>query len=320
LRSNAEIRRRTARLVTALLLVGSAAGADAASARRGTSSAAFLRFSRSAREAALADTHAGATGAAAVGVQPAALGETPGVLFTRNEAAGGAIHVDDVSAAQRWSRGRSAGFSLLHASAGPVDQTDDTGSSVGDFTPRDIAATLGGAWDRSQVSLGASLTYLSSKLVHTAHAVTAGAGLKWRAPDGRTAVSLTGDNLAGRLRFVDESAPLPRAVRLGVDERWGRWSTVAEIVSPNDDALYAAGGAEVTLGAAPWRFALRAGLNQARAGRGGGGVSAGAGLAGDSWTLDYAWAPGGDLGDDHLFTFGWRLRPPDMSQPETPTR
>lgn len=255
-----------------------------------------------------------------MGKNPAAIGEGTGALASRNESTGGEIALDYMAASRRVGRQSAGGISLLHVSGGNIDQTDDAGQSVGGFTPRDVAATAAFETEAGPFSAGVSLSYLYSKIIHAAHAVTAGAGAEWKSVDRKTRVGFYATNIAGQFQYVDAKEPLPRSVRAGVRHDVGMVGVVLEGVSPSDDAPYVAGGVELTIHREIWIFALRGGCDGARARLrdGAGGLGAGAGLSNGTWSLDYAWSPGGDIGDDHLFTLGLRFKPSAASAPTSP--
>jgi len=304
--------------MTAIFLAVTSSPARAAPARAGTAAGVFLRLARTARAGLLGNCGTGAVGPSALGRNPAALGERPGLAASRNQATGGEISVDHVAAARRFGRRSAGGISVLHVSGGGIDQTDDNGQRVGGFTPRDIAATLGGSRFWGPFSAGFTVSFLHSKIIHTAHAVTTGAGAQWQSSDLRTRAGLYASNISGRLRYVNAKEPLPREVRAGIRREFRRAGVVLEGAYPRDNAAYVAGGVELNFQREAWGFALRTGFDGARARSrsGAGGVGAGAGISTGRWSLDYAWSPGGDIGDDHLFTLGMRFKPSVASVPK----
>ena len=129
----------------------------------------------------------------------------------------------------------------------------------------------------------------------------------WRG--GEYTAGLSVSNLGPGIKFVDKRYDLPLVIRAGVsrrlDERGALLSLEAD--KPSDNYLSFAAGVEYPL---TGRLALRSGYRYRLHGNELGawsGFSAGAGVAFDRLTFDYAFSPFGALGNSHRFSVNLRF-------------
>jgi hypothetical protein len=129
---------------------------------------------------------------------------------------------------------------------------------------------------------------------------------RWRGGD--YAAGLAVQNLGPGIKFVSSRYPLPLAFKSGLSRRFQDGSVLAlEADKPVDNYPAFTLGGEYPLTA---RLALRAGYRWRLYGNELGawsGFSAGAGVAFESVSFDYAFTPFGDLGNSHRFSLNYRF-------------
>ncbi|MCX5794167.1 MAG: PorV/PorQ family protein [Elusimicrobia bacterium] len=210
----------------------------------------------------------------------------------------------------------AVGVGVLYLNSGQLEAVDNTGTATGDrFTPQDFAALLawGGALTRS-IDAGVGVKYISSRIKDVAATGAADFGIRLRGHPGGMpyTLALSVHNLGGRLKYNQESDPLPLQVALSQSLRPTRnISLSVDVVAPRDNRIYPAFGAEFRSAVGPnLSAAVRAGyegrtMGSDLASLSGLGLGAGLGVA--RFTLDYAWMPYGLLGDTHRFTLSYRF-------------
>lgn len=314
--------RRTRSWRAALLLGALAAPAGAQSfnsGATGTSSAEFLRLGVSARAAALGEAFSAVVDdASSLFYNPAGMAAVTknALSFTHSP------YLADTSCdyggyVRKLQQGNAWGVGVQYFGAGDIQQTDAAGQDVAVVRPYGLAVTGAYAqpvWTGEGVpdfmrggSIGLSMKYVRQQLVRSAWTVGFGAGFQSRFfEDGRLRFAAALDNVGGRLRFDQESDPLPVTLRAGA--LWKAAPDIAwsfEALFPRDAPPAAAVGAEYDQG---W-FALRAGLNTTTLGEVAGfsGVTAGLGFRQEGWSVDYALAPFGVLGLAHRISLSVRF-------------
>lgn len=280
---------------------------------RGLTAAQFLKVPPSARFAALGGCGLALRGPDSFFLNPAgaaAVDPGAGSASASYEALlGGASRTGLV-----FSRGSSAGvFSagLLYNDASPGEALDGAGSGSGaGFAAYDAAAGAGWARSYGWGDLGFNLKYLKSRLAEASGASAAlDAGFIVRAvPPSRTELALALRNFGPPLKLGGEKAALPSELAGGL--RW-KYSDVLNIFLegrlPSDHSPFLAFAGEWLLPYAEASgLALRAGFNFKNYSDHGfmGTFAGGFGLRFAGLTLDYAFAPYGDLGAAHRMTAG----------------
>ncbi len=268
---------------------------------------------------------AGASGAEAVFLNPAALGkvlpESPSEAALEYDALLESAYTG--SAAYARPAGASGAFAagLIYASQGAQTRYSAVGDATGKFTPNDLA--LGGWYARrlGGLTLAGGLKLIRSALDDRS-GVTAAADIGATAKhvadlgDGELDVGAALQHLGPPLKLGGASDPLPARLRAG-----GLWRATPNVDAafdlnlPVDADPYVSVGFEARLAAAkagskkPWTVSARGGYdqNRARGVEGFAGFSAGAGFDFAALRLDYAWIPFGDLGSQNKITVAFRF-------------
>lgn len=209
------------------------------------------------------------------------------------------------------------GVALLYQNSGHIAEVDNAGVPTGDnLSPQDMALIVAwGATLARGLDAGVGIKYVSSKIKGSANAGAIDIGGRWRTwlpGDVPYALSLSGHNLGGALKFREEGDPLPLMVVLGQALRPFKAVTFTlDLTASRDRSLYPSFGTE-------WRVPMQQGLSAAlRAGYDGrlkgsdvdglSGVCFGGGLGVQRFTFDYAWSPAGALGASHKLSASYRF-------------
>lgn len=272
----------------------------------------FLNIPVDARALGMGEASQGSgLGAAGSFANPAALStlKAHDVYFTHSFLPAG-VSYDHVAWAAAF-KNHYFGLSHHHVSYGTLEGRDNAGGLSGDFAPSDNAYTASwaariGSWP---AALGVSGRYVESKIADKASTWTMDAGARWNWTDEVT-LGLSGSNLGGKLRFDQESAPLPAVVKGGLTWRPVLQASISlDAVGPVYSPSYAAIGAEY------WatvegvgQAAARIGYNSRSPELGAfSGLRAGVGFNWKMVTFDYAFSPSGDLGDAHHLGISYRF-------------
>jgi hypothetical protein len=305
-------------LVLAMVLLSQAARLCAAEA----SSAQFLNLGFGARALGMGEAFtAVADDISAVHYNPAGLagqGERREALLSH------ALHLQDTSISQLAYAARGWGYSAYYFNSGKLEGRSDSGAVTGDFTATDFALAVSRGVKRGGFELGATGRVISQRIkTYEAFSMAAdlGALYRFRGTPYSAGAALT--NFGTRVKFRDESYPLPLRLRVGGAARFEEKSTLvaADAEFPNDGPALLRLGAEYT-GARPlalrlgWRTAtgrqrdavLGSDFGDSTSGVAGlYGLFAGFGFKYAEFSLDYALLPYGDLGSAHRFSLGLRF-------------
>lgn len=295
-------------------------GAYAASA--GNAAGQVLKIGAGARQAALGDT------GTALG------GDSLSVFW--NPAGLGAVDRCSVSASHsRWFE--EVGYSVVSAACptknsgvfaagwqflgyGSMDSLDNTGAKDGKLNPseRVLSASWGLASADKSLAFGATAKQFSMTIDRSASALAADFGLLKTYPGFSLGAAVK--NAGQKIKFNRASENLPQLVKLGARAVLGRAALLADL-SSSKDGSWLSGGAEYTLvpghDAAP--VALRAGYST-RAKAKGVNFTAGCGITEESWLLDYAFAPYGDLGVTHHLSVSYLFAGPGAAKKKAAPR
>ena len=299
-----------------MLAVCLPAGAYASGA--GTTAAPFLKAAMSPRAVAMGGAFSAlADDSGAVFVNPAGLAQ-----FDKREAAlDFSTYLQDAKMGNLSYAGmvndNRFGFGATFMTVGGLEKrglTDSVGAvpEIGTFDASDLAITLAYAKKDFSPDLmprldgGFAVKFIRSAIdTKTAFAVAVDAGAIYHATE-KINLSMAVQNLGTRMKFVDESDPLPLNLRAGAAYSFSVKGLPAllalDMVKERGDDASALLGAEVIVAN---KFPVRLGYN----GRNddGSGIAAGLGYIHNNFNFDYAFAPFKDLGSTHRFsvTYMW---------------
>ena len=307
-----------------LVCILTAAGGSARAAE--SSAAQFLSLGFGARALGMGETFvAVADDVSAVYYNPAGLAKRPAAGNKDAELlVSHSWHIQSMGLTQLAYARSPLGFSLTYFSAGEMEGRDDNGNPASEFTAEDFSVSGGYAVKRGRLSAGAALKGLRQRIKSSlASAVCADAGLLYDFSGAPVTVGLAVSNIGTRVRFKEDSFPLPLVYRAGVSARGGRSfpATFAlETDFPNDAPAVFRGGVEYT---GFELIALRVGYrtsppSQRRAitGAGFGGSSGlgelyglfmGLGFSLSPVKVEYALLPYGELGNSHRFSLSMKF-------------
>ncbi|MCK5583287.1 MAG: PorV/PorQ family protein [Elusimicrobiales bacterium] len=283
----------------------------------GTTAANFLKVSMNARAIAMGGAFSAlADDSGAIFSNPAGLagftGQELGFGFTtylEGSKMGNISYAADVS-------GNRFGFGMTALNISGIERrglNDSAGivSSLGDFGSNDMAVSLAYACKDSFSSIlenmdsGFTLKFIKSTIDDSsAFAVAVDAGIIYHAGE-KTNVSLVLQNLGSKMKYEEESDPLPLDLKVGMLHRSSnRLNLTAELNQYFiDEKFYPSFGVEYWFRDA---FALRGGYkfgyDTSNLGREVG-LSLGFGVKVADLGVDYAYLPFGDLGNIHRFGF-----------------
>ncbi len=326
--------RASRRLLVILAAFGAAAaparGADRIHPFAGTSSAVFLKEGIGARAVGMGEAFtAVADDAQATYWNPAGLAgqQYSNLSFMHQEAFQGIKHefLGFARPISGMGRGDALGLSVnslfvpsdLERRSGlnENDHLNALTASQGTFGAYDLA--LGASYARfagqgERQAWGGTLKYIRQTIDNTSGQSVA-ADFGWRLQKARPGLDLGAAilNLGPGVAVGSTRYPLPLTVRLGAGYHLPRQTLLAfDVSKPRDDYPLLAFGAETqVLGA----LKLRAGYRYRWYGNPLGlmaGLRAGMGVVLSNFSLDYAFAPFGELGNAHRLSIGWKFGVP----------
>ncbi len=298
-------------------------------ARAAESSAAqFLKLGFGGRALGMGEAYvAVADDAAAVyynpaGLAPAARGAAADPGAGRQAAFSHSWHIQDMGISQAAFLARPWGAALTYFSAGELEGRTAAGDPAGNFTASDIALSAGYGISRGGLRAGAAVKYIGQKIKDkSAGAFAADIGVLYSLEAAPLTFGVSAANLGTKVRFEEESFPLPLVLRAGAAMRLAAGTLLAvQADLPNDAGTALRLGAEYCPAAA---LRLRLGyktssssdrdalLGRELGGTGSGlaglyGLFAGLGLVYGEFRLDYALTPYGELGNAHRFSFAFK--------------
>ncbi|PIR15313.1 MAG: hypothetical protein COV48_15045 [Elusimicrobia bacterium CG11_big_fil_rev_8_21_14_0_20_64_6] len=279
------------------------------------STADFLNTQPDARSLGMGESgQACSVGAGALTTNPAALaGVKAHEAYFTHSIQGNGIGADHLVYAGAFGVHRF-GLAYRHLGYGTLEGRDDSGALTGGFGPSDTVYALSyGTTAGEKMRLAATIKRVESKIVATARTTAFDIGAQYDLDDD-WALGASGHNLGGGLKYESESNPLPaRAAFGGVWRPSPGWSIAADLNAPAYAPFYAAIGGEyrARLSGENNSVAFRAGINTKTpdAGRFAG-LKAGVGGRFGPIEADYAFGPGGDIADSHLFAITYRFGTP----------
>lgn len=279
----------------------------------GTATAQFLKLGAGARAVGIGEAYSGVVDdSTALYWNPAGLNEITGNSVVLMHALWFEdIAYDWISYGKSLGRKGVIGVGVQYLSYGSITQTDATGLETGSFLPTDMAASLGYARSIGGVDVGITAKYISSKITHTATAFAVDAGVQDCVCNDKLTLAAVVQNVGAGMKFVTEEDPLPMNVKLGAGYLVKQnWLVALELNAPSDNDLAIGAGMEYRYAISEKiSTAIRAGYNTISKDTGGlNGISAGLGFTYMKYTIDYAFAPYGDLGTTHWISLGVMFR------------
>jgi hypothetical protein len=291
--------------------------ARATDSNAGTSGAAFLKIGPGARPAGMGEAFTGvADDIHSIYWNPAGLGllHSPEITGMHMQYFQNIAYEFAAFAVPTAGHG-TLGMAISNLHTDDIQRrTDDTDTSLGTFGASDSAYMLSyGKSVNSRLSLGATGKYIRQTIDSTdasAYAMDGGALYltDWHEVRFGAAVQ----NLGSKVKFVNESDPLPLTYRLGASAPLlaHRLLVSSDLIIPRDHQVGLALGTEYKgkiskdLG-----YAMRAGYRSDTDVSGFSGVSIGSGLELGRGSLDFAWVPFGDLGNAYRFSLHVKFGP-----------
>ena len=233
-----------------------------------------------------------------------------------------ALHVQNTAVSQIGFMRRPYALAVTYFSAGQLEGRNDQGELTGNFSARDLAVSFGRGFKLGALTAGVSGKFISQKIKNSgASAFASDFGLLYRFSGTPYALGASVANLGTKVKFEEESFPLPLALKVGASAALNKVLLALQADFPNDSAVIARAGAEYR---GISGLALRAGYRtspsaqrDAILGTGLGGSAsevsamygffAGLGFEYADFKLDYALLPYGELGNAHRLSLGVRF-------------
>ncbi len=323
---------RLLKLALALCLLPAASRAASIYPSEGSTSATFLKLPVGARAAAMAGAFAAVPGDPfAVYWNPAGLAYAPrerGLGFFHNDYFQGLGQEFLSYTERRWGGGLGLGLDYFYSASdmerrsGLYEPDTATPSPVeGKFGAYDLAFSAAYGWNyRPDLALGGAVKVIRQSIdTESAASVALDLGLlrsfTWRGAAYTAGASL--QNLGPGIKFVSRRYGLPLVLRTGLSRRFDDYGLLVSLEAdkPVDNYPSFVLGAEYKL---TDRLSVRSGYSYRLHGNelgGWSGFSAGAGVAFNRLTFDYAFSPFGVLGNSHRFSINLRFggAPPGSS-------
>lgn len=209
------------------------------------------------------------------------------------------------------------GVSMLATDIGKIEQTDTMNNSLGSFTPRDQAYAL--TYSRAilelsdrdhDVAIGVSAKYVTSKIVDRGYGYAVDLGLMtFNFTKIPYRLGFAVQNLGRGQKFDQNYDSLPLKIKVGgALSPFRNFLLASDIVFPKQNKFYFCLGTEVWAEPSDKsRISIRAGYNSQMSRIQGGlsGISFGAGVGLQYFTVDYAYVPMGELGSTHRFSLNF---------------
>lgn len=306
----------------AVIVLGAVAWQAAYAGGTGTSGAQFLKIGVDANSAALGETGAVSSGSRSVFLNPAGINSVEGSEIGASQVMWiEQINYSNVHFAKK-AFGGAIGAGLNYLTVPAITKVDNTGTALTEtYAPNDMS--LGFYYARplgEDMAWGAGIKYISSRLDDvTATAIAVDGGLTKDFPGIRTQAGIAVKNLGTQMKFVSEGDPLPLTVKVGGKHKIPMKeagagleqciNTLLDVNYVNDSGVSVNGGVEYCRGInADLNGAVRAGYKTSGTkGLSGAGASFGFGLGFKAWTLDYAYAPYGDLGNTSRVSLAYKF-------------
>ncbi len=307
----------------AVLLALPAGASDFGRAAIGTSGSEFLLMDTSARGIAMGGAYSVATNdASSLYWNPAGLAQVPrlSATFLHSQYVAG-ITYNAASVAKRVNDSSVLAFGVRYLDIGAITRTDSNNLDRGQFHPRSYLAELGwgqAIYDLSDsevdVAMGVTIKYLYTDLSERAHGYGGDFGLhsRYYGTTHTYDISMALQNLGVGQKFNKIRDTLPTRLRFGGGVRPIKPLLLTiEAVAPINNSPYGAAGMEYTADIQKnMQGAVRAGLNSMNYDSLGltSILTFGFGLKVTDLSFDYAFVPGGELGEQiHRVSISFNL-------------
>lgn len=300
-----------------------AAGGDFSDHAVGSAGSEFLNLDVDARGMAMGGAYSALTNDAyAMFWNPAGLALVPraSVGAMHNEYLAD-IRFQYLSYAQRLNESSVLAGAVRYMDGGSIDNTDISGNRIGTFRPRNYVYEVG--WGQSigdltdaerDITMGVSMRYIKSDLIAHADGWAGDIGMQAHYADTFMPFNLSAviQNLGRGQKFEAVRDTLPFRGKLGASIQPRPFMTFAmEAFMPISAAPYIAAGGEFAIETSHRAKAfLRAGFNSRTLLSGLDGIrglTAGFGVKLADFSVDYAFAPMGVLGNTHRVGLTWSL-------------
>jgi hypothetical protein len=286
----------------------------------GTTGAAFLQMPTGSRVPAMGGVAAASVeGSDAIFWNPAGLArlapEDPSEIALNYNSLLQATYEGSAAYAVPLSNGGVLGFGLIYFSQASQTAYDAVGTSVGNFTPDDMACDIAYAQRWKSTLIGGGLKIIRSQIA-TAQGATAAIDLGIQSLHvtdvGNRPVDIGASitNLGPPIQVGNVASALPTEIRGGFIWRLSNILKAGlDIVADSNQAPYASFGFESVFKSHDVSGALRLGYNQsyARGISGLGGFAGGGGFDIGKFRVDYAWVPFGILGVTNRISLTFRF-------------
>lgn len=207
-------------------------------------------------------------------------------------------------------------ISMTYLDLGKMQEINKEDKIIGSFKAEDIGITVSVAKRiKDRFLLGTNLKYIHQKIADTSAIGFAGdLGLIYK-PTNSANLALVVQNIGPKIKFIKEGFPLPLTLKTGIAYKKNKGITLSlDVNKPIDNDLLISLGVESRIGKI---IALRIGYrHQVKDQKldlyesAPVGLTAGFGLGfNNTYFLDYAYVPYGDLGDTHRVSFMMKLMP-----------
>lgn len=274
----------------------------------GTTTAQFLKLGAGVRASGMGDAFVGISDdSTAVYWNPAGLCQIKNQSFSVMHAVWFEdISYDWASYAYNMKNLGFIGFGIQYLSYGDIKEIDNTGSDKGTFNPNDTAATISYAKDICNFNLGCSFKYISSKIKENFSAFAFDFGMMHKILNNKLSLGLSIQNMGTKMKFNNNEDSLPFNIKLGSAYFINsNLILVLDLNAPIDNEINFCSGTEYKYKVNnSINFSGRLGYTTKTKDTGGlNGITTGLGINYNTYQLDYAFVPYGDLGNTHRISF-----------------
>ncbi|MCK5534047.1 PorV/PorQ family protein [bacterium] len=302
--------------VNLLLLVSIcflSATAYAAGGEEGTAGAQFLKIGCGVRAIGMGEAYSGvADDVNAIYWNPAGLNYVDNIhVYAMHTVWLEEMNYDYVAFARPFLGG-VIGTSLNYLSMSGIDKMNEYGEKEGTFSPYDVAINVAYAREFGKVKSGINLKFIKQEIGdESATGYAVDLGLMHKFLEDKMQLGLAVQNLGPEITFIEESAPLPMTIRLGVGYKLNEKIILSlDTVAPVDEDISFRVGSEYSFkGIENFPIACRVGYktNTTEDLDAFSGFSGGMGFILHGLEVNYAWVPYGDLGDTHRISLGTKF-------------